>query len=592
MSKITMKSVLLASAVVIIAGTVFIKFGLVSKPNQLEVAGLLQPASCDFSEGQKSAFKVESSVTAENQSDTFKGVMSWHVDEFNGDIAKIRASFTDVELKQSMTLPEERADSPQGQIFFLEVNKSCIITSTAFTQSWEPKTQLLVAALLDNLTFSLPKKNASHWQLSALDGLGDYTAHFNLVNESPVQIQRAKNNHLTRGAVNDFGLILSVNKSIATATFNRGMPLWWQSITGEEEISVKVQNEPEIRMLQTFSLQRDDQLFTAIEQIDWSMAEKSTPYDLPAQFDETVQIRQSYDETFDSFINAINDPSPRYYEAALEMAAWLKKHPEDVNLLVSEIYGALDDEARPTAFLALQLSGLNNATDALSEMVFDANLSQGDQSRAASALADIGEPSREVADLLLSRSTMKDIAGNTSLLGMGSMVDRSDDPLLREYIIDSLQQNFADTASQSEQLTLIDSMGNTADPAFTELLSEQLISQSEATRRRAADALARLNSEQAQPALLKALSSENNSSVSAALVKALKDSGAASSDVVDALAKRVNSLDPQLRAASIDLLGAQQTQEAKNLLITQYKRESDVYIKRRIGRYLSAKDLR
>ncbi|WP_404936181.1 MULTISPECIES: HEAT repeat domain-containing protein [unclassified Pseudoalteromonas] len=81
-------------------------------------------------------------------------------------------------------------------------------------------------------------------------------------------------------------------------------------------------------------------------------------------------------------------------------------------------------------------------------------------------------------------------------------------------------------------------------------------------------------------------------SVSAALVKALKDSGAASSDVVDALAKRVNSLDPQLRAASIDLLGAQQTQEAKNLLVTQYKRESDVYIKRRIGRYLSAKDLR
>ncbi|MBB1331832.1 hypothetical protein H5154_06480 [Pseudoalteromonas sp. SR44-5] len=62
--------------------------------------------------------------------------------------------------------------------------------------------------------------------------------------------------------------------------------------------------------------------------------------------------------------------------------------------------------------------------------------------------------------------------------------------------------------------------------------------------------------------------------------------------MVDALAKRVNSLDPQLRAASIDLLGAQQTQEAKNLLVTQYKRESDVYIKRRIGRYLSAKDLR
>lgn len=587
-----MKTVLLASAVVIIAGTVFIKFGGISKPNQPEVVGLLQPASCDFSEGQKSAFKVESSVTADTQSDTFKAIMSWHVDEFNGDIAKIRASFSDVELKQAMTLPEERADFPQGQIFFLEVNKSCIITSTAFTKSWEPKTQLLVAALLDNLTFSLPKKSASHWQLSALDGLGDYTAHFSLINESPVQIQRNKTEHLIRGGVDNFGLMLSVNKSTATATFNRANPLWWQSITGEEEISVKVQNEPEILMLQTFSLQRDDQLFTAIEKIDWSMAEKSTPYDLPAQFDETVQIRQSYDETFDSFINAINDPSPRYYEAALEMAAWLKKHPEDVDLLVSEIYGALDDEARPTAFLALQLSGLNNATDALSEMVFDANLSQGDQSRAASALADIGMPSLEVADLLLSRSTIKDIAGNTSLLGVGSMVDRSDDPLLRKHIIDSLQQHFADTALLSEQLTLIDSMGNTADPAFTELLTEQLTSQSDTTRRRAADALARLPSEQAQPALLQALSSENNSSVSTALIKALKDSGAASSEVVNVLAMRINSSDPQLRVASIDLLGAQQTQTAKKLLATQYKRETDVHVKKRIGRYLPAKDLR
>ena len=28
-----------------------------------------------------------------------------------------------------------------------------------------------IAALLDNLTFSLPKKNASHWQLSALEAL-------------------------------------------------------------------------------------------------------------------------------------------------------------------------------------------------------------------------------------------------------------------------------------------------------------------------------------------------------------------------------------------------------------------------------------
>ena len=592
MSKITMKKGLLVSAVIILAITVLTTFEWYDEPKKDVVNTYFQPASCDFIKGQETAYKIESSTTANNQTDSFKAIMSWHVDELNGDIAKIRASFSHVEFEQAMTLPEERAESPQGKVFFLDINKHCIITSTAFTTSWNAKTRLLVAALLDNLTFKLPEKNESQWQLSAIDGLGDYTAIFDLVNDSPLQIQRRKTKHLTRGSVEEFGLMLSVKKSIATSTFNRNTPFWWQSISGEEQISVNVQNEPEILLVQTFSLERAEHLFTPIEHVSWRTAEKLTPYDLPAHFDESIVSHLSYEETFDSFINAIKAPSPRYYDAALEMAAWLKKHPEDVDLLVSEIYGTLDDEARPTAFLALQLSGLSIATEALSEMLFDANLSLGDQSRAASALADIGVPSLEVADLLLSRSTVKDSAGNTSLLGVGSMVDRSDDPLLREHIIDSLRQNFADTASQSEQLTLIDSMGNTADPAFTELLSEQLISQSEAKRRRAADALARLNSDKAQPALLKALISENSSSVSAALIKALKDSGAASSDVVDALAKRVNSADPQLRVASIDLLGAQQTQEAKNLLITQYKRESDVYIKRRIGRYLSAKDLR
>ncbi|MEX7539430.1 hypothetical protein SGI37_20650, partial [Providencia rettgeri] len=72
--------------------------------------------------------------------------MSWHIDKLSGDTAQIRASFSNVKLEQDMTLPEERAESPQGKIFFLEVNKNCKITSTAFTKSWEAKTRLLVAA--------------------------------------------------------------------------------------------------------------------------------------------------------------------------------------------------------------------------------------------------------------------------------------------------------------------------------------------------------------------------------------------------------------------------------------------------------------
>ena len=556
------------------------------------VTGSSPTASCRLMPGQTSAFRINSVVTAEGQSDIFQGVMSWHVEELNADIARVRAAFSNVTLTQEMTLTAERAVSPEGLPFFLEVTENCEIISTAFAPQWQPKTRLLVATQLDNFKFLLPDAGAKKWQKPALDGLGDYTAHFSVLSQTPLQIQRHKTDHLIRGAADNFGIGISLNKSQATATFNPAQPLWWQTISGEEQVNLRIAGQPEVVMQQKFSLQRDDQLFAAIAQIDWTLAEKSIPYDLPPEFNELITTHQSYAEAYNAFFSAITDKPPRYFDGALEMAAWLKKHPDDVDLLVAELLGQMDDDARPTAFLALQLSGLNNAKQALSDMVFDAGMSQGDQSRAASALADLGTPSLEVADLLLSRASIKDIAGNASLLSVGTMASRSSDPALQQYIMDTLQQQLADTVDQSERLMVIDSMGNTGDEAFVEVLGQQLTTQSTTTRRRAADALSRLPAEQAQPVLLDALALETDPQVSTALIDALKNSGAASPQVVDVLEKRISSSDPNQRAASIDLLGAQHTERAQQLLIAQYKRETDAYIKIQIGRYVPAKALR
>ena len=555
-------------------------------------AGAEQAASCRLIPGQTAAFRFSSTVTAEGQSDTFEGVMSWQVEALNAGVARVRASFSKVSLSQDMTLAAERAASPQGLPFFLQVDSNCGISGTAFAPQWQPKSRLLVATQLDNFTFLLPQAGATHWQSAALDGLGDYTAHFSVLNQAPLQIQRQKTDHLIRGAADSFGIKISVQKSQATATFNPAQPLWWQAISGEEIVSLQVAGQPEVIMQQRFSLQRDDQLFAAIPQTDWALAEKSVPYDLAPEFDEFITQQQSYSEAYTAFVSAITELPPRYFDAALEMAAWLKKHPEDVDLLVAELRGQMADDARPTAFLALQLSGLNNAREALSDMVFDATMSQGDQSRAASALADLGTPSQDVAELLLSRAMIKDLAGNASLLGAGSMVARSDDPALRQYIMQSLQQQLVGTADQSERLILIDSMGNTGDAAFVDVLSHELSAESTATRRRAADAISRLPAEQARPALLDALVLESDPQVSTALIDALKHAGATSPELVDVLEKRINSSDANQRAATIDLLGSQQTERAQQLLIAQYKRETDAQLKMQIGRYVPAKALR
>jgi HEAT repeat protein len=80
--------------------------------------------------------------------------------------------------------------------------------------------------------------------------------------------------------------------------------------------------------------------------------------------------------------------------------------------------------------------------------------------------------------------------------------------------------------------------------------------------------------------------------VSTALIDALKHAGATSPELLDVLEKRISSSDTNQRAATIDLLGAQQTERAQQLLITQYKRETDAHIKMQIGRYVPAKALR
>lgn len=569
--------------------TTFLYSGSVSTPF---TANANHKANCSLTPGQTAAFELSSAVTAEGQSDSFKGVMSWQVEELNNGIARVRAKFNNVSLTQNMTLAAERATLPEGLPFFLEIDSNCAISSKAFPTEWQARARLLVATQLDNLTFLLPESGKTKWQIPALDGLGDYTAHFSLLGQDPLQIQRLKTDHLIRGAADSFGIHISLNKSVATATFDTAQPLWWQAVSGEEQMSMRTAGAPEIMMEQRFSLKRNDQLFSAIPQSSWALAEKTTPYDLPPELNELVTVHKSYHDAYHAFSSAIADKPPRYFDGALEMAAWLKQHPQDVDVLVAELRGQMDDDARPTAFLALELSGLTQARDALSIMLYDGSMSIGDQARAASALADLGAPSLEVADLLLLRAKTKDLAGNASLLGVGTMLDRTEDPGLRQHIMQSLQDQLASAADPSDRLILIDSIGNTGEAAFVEVLSQELISQSTATRRRAADALSRLPVEQARPALLNALTQENDPQVSIALIDALTDTGATSLELVDVLEKHISSPNANQRAATIDLLGAQKTERTRQLLIAQYKVETDVELKQRIGRYLPAKELR
>ncbi len=562
-------------------------------PNQslpeLETLDLnqLEAMICQFKTGEKLAFKVESTVSVLTEVDQFSGVMSWEVTELKNGSAHIRAAFSDVVFSQQLTQPEERAESPEGMPFVLQVNPDCSISNQGFSKDWSIATRTLVTTLLNNFSFTLPLASTLHWKASTIDGLGNYDASFSVRSNDPLTILREKVNHDSYGNGEFFGVNVKLENSESLAVFDSTSPQWWQSVSGYEKVSIIVPKQQTVIMEQRFSLKNMSALFVTIPDLSWESADftdvTNTPKKKPLE-----NKYKSYEEAQAVFDNAINETPARFYYAARQLAAWLKENPDDVERVVLELLGDMDDNSRPTAFFALQLSGTDEARSALMELVDHSSLSLVDQARAASALADISKPARDAVDKLLERSSTADIAGNVSLLSIGSMTARIDDSELKQYVLDSLQERSNSVTNNSEAVTIIDAMGNSADLAFTETLVDKLSGDSVAVRRHAAMAISKLPTEQAADALLTQLGNEENPRVTTTLFKALQNTGTNMDKAIPILSERLTLDNDKQRVAIVDLLGSQNTDTARKLLAEQFKRETNARIQQRIGRYVPA----
>lgn len=585
-----------ATASLVLAGGWYFSGYDTVKATMPEAAGPDSAAArCLFVPHQTLAFHMTSTVSAHGETDRFSAVMNWEVDEVTAEHTRVRAAFSNVAFSQELTLAQERATSPEGLPFVLEIQPDCSIAQLGFSAAWQPATRMLVSTLLDNFTFRLPLSQSHQWHSEEADGLGKYSAAFALEATDPVMIRRHKNNHQARGETAAFGLDVKLLQADAVGIFTPASPGWWHSVNGQEEMAFLMPGQDPIHMVQHFTLQRDNSRFTAVAALNWNDADFSNPYNVAVKLLPTDTLAgqfQNYDEAHQAFATAINEQPPRYYDAALAMAAWLKQHPQDVQILVAELLADLPANMRPTAFFALQLSGTGEARTALSELINNDTLSITDQARAASALADIGKPERETVDLLLNRAETADTAGSVSLLGVGSMMSRISDGELKEHVISSLQQRNAAAGSLSDELLVLDAMGNSGAAEFMPVLTEKLTSDSTSVRRHAALALAKIPGGEAGKILLQQLSTEEDAKVTSTLFKALKTAGTDMSDVLPALDNRLTSAADTQRAAIVELLGSQDTDDARQLLAAQFKRETNARIQQRIGRYVPADMLR
>ena len=238
------------------------------------------------------------------------------------------------------------------------------------------------------------------------------------------------------------------------------------------------------------------------------------------------------------------------------------------------------------------MSGTEEAKDALIMLMDDYALSEADQAAAASALVDLGEPTREVADILLARATGDDMAANVSQLGVGTLLSRAKEPELQDYLRTSVRNQYDASVDTQDVMVAIDTVSNTRDPNLVDILAREIHSDSPFVRQSSASAIATVAPDNASTLLIERLQQETVAGVNASLVNALTKMEQTLPQAIPVMEDKLSEGDKQVRAAVIDWLGSQDSSEAQALLVKQYKLEPSLQLKQKIGRFVPASALK
>lgn len=564
------------------------------------------PLRCSFEPGETAAFTLASTVrdVRGEDEDQLLATLSWQVDErLAGGRWRLRAGLTEVTHRQALTAPDERTRGPLTAPFFIDVDASCRFVGFGFPRDWDARRRQLVQSTLVTHEFVLPPRpGARRWSASQSDGLGAFAADYTVASGArgpALRVERRKAAYEGATGAASMGLSVNVVGSRATASFERARPQWWTAVSGHERVQIRVQGEVEADLLQQFSLSRDDAKYAAVGAIAPSEADFRDAFELPVELDRPTDpavAQMSYDDALAAFLGELAGTDDRSFAAARRLAAWLKAHPEAAHRLVGAVRaGVVAEAARPALFLALELSGTDAARDALSAALVDPHFRALDRARAASALSDLGAPTRGTAELLLAQAREGDDAtvASVSLLGLGSMARRSGgDDELRAYIRGSLTDELED-ASDAQTRVVLDAMGNSGDPALAGAIGDHVDAEQAATRQHAAQALGRLGPEAAAPRLMDRLREEADPAVRVSIVRALH--GTSTSDAIALMADRLTaSTSLPERSAIITWLGeASRTRpEARALLAAHARGEDDARLVQQIGGFVPASELR
>lgn len=560
---------------------------------------------CQFDPGETAAFSFEAAardLRAQDE-DHFRGVLSVEaVAQPSASRWRLRAALSEVSQRQELTRPEDRVKGPLTAPFFIDIDATCRLVGFGFPRDWDARRRQLVQSMLLTHEFILPPTpGAQRWSATQSDGLGPFEADYEIAPATQGTSRRVRRHKVAyegQTHAQAIGLSVSLLSAESTASFDGDHPRWLTASSGTERVRILIQDRVEADLIQRFRLLRDDSRYAAMPAVPPENADFSDAFALEIEREQPADpgvARLSYEEVLQAFLARFSGSKDPSYAAARHLSGWLKTHPEAAPRLVAALRGrSIPESARPALFLALELSGTEAARGALSSVLADRHFRAVDRARAASALADIGSPTRATAGLLLERAKgdRDEMVANVSLLGLGSMAKRSGEQGLKEFVHASLKNELA-TAGESQVRVVLDAMGNSGDPTFAGELEAHLASGDAATRQHAAGALGRLDPAEGGPRLLDRLRTETDPTVRAAIAGAYH--GPPTADTLALFSEKL-AASPSIeeRAALIAWLGAaSRTQpEARDILVAQFHRETSARLMQQIGAFVPASALR
>jgi hypothetical protein len=541
-------------------------------------------------------------------------LMHWRVVAARGTGWLVAAALDEVRLQSPTVVQSEDLEEP----FLIDLGRDCRFKALAFGDRIAAGARSQIEALMGSLEVVLPALPVQKWTARQRDSAGEYVGHYELVGPARA-ISRRRTGYFGSSAIAASplggGPQMKIVRSEAQVTL-ASQGRWLATLVSDDLLDLALGDRKVAQARLRIELHQidrpaparlHDMADAALARFVWGAPAAPRPVRPTPRAPDAVLAALDLSGALADFQRRLGHGKAGLDDAVEALAGYLARRPLAITQLMEKLRaGSVDAKLRSPLFLALELTGTAQAEHALAAAIADRGFAEVDRMRAAVALADVAHPSQRAFDALVAGAGQTgdvDVA-STSLLALGTLGHNAaiSQPALAARVHDELSAGLGRGGSNSTVAATLDAVGNTGDPTLFAAVAPYAAHASPQVRAHAAGAYRR-SSGAADPAgeaaLLAWMQREPEASVRRAIVATLVErahtgGGTLSPPLLATVIERLPmEADAQARSGLIALLGgvANQIPAAKQALVAQFHRETEVRLQQQIGQFCSADDL-